>query len=482
MKITPNQNTSVSGDIIPQKRLITGCCRILSITAVLYLLLTAASSANPQLFPVYPVIRNNVLFWEKIYSYYSINTAVIHDKTNPQIIYSAVSLLDSRHKYAKAYNQKKIKLVKNRYRRILIKLSQGKAGVKQLTRVKNLFPPNTAPQTFKKAADNIRDQRGLKENFIQGVVRSGAYITEIKSIFNIYGLPAELAYLPHVESSFNVNALSKYGASGIWQFTRETGKQYMQINQAVDERRDPIVAARAAARLLRDNYNRLHSWPLAITAYNYGLSGMLRAKNDQGSYEKIFSSYHEGYFKFASRNFYSEFLAAVKVAKKLEKSQKLKLAKPIKTRSFRLPDYASMPALCRYLRLSQEQIKKLNPALLPPVFTGKSYVPKNYLLHLPKSISLQTLQHIPASVYHSGQKASPYRVKKGDNLTSIARKYGVSINSLIRLNRLGKNTGIKAGQILKIPIKGKKKASRPKIIRDANYKVKKRPGKGGSNP
>ena len=124
--------------------------------------------------------------------------------------------------------------------------------------------------------------------------------------------------LLRVESSFNPRAFSKAGAAGLWQFTRGTGSDYLAVNALIDERYDPYAATDAAARLLKDNYKALGSWPLALTAYNYGRAGMLRAVRNHGSYEGIFTSYEGGSFKFAARNFYSEFIAAARVAKRLE--------------------------------------------------------------------------------------------------------------------------------------------------------------------
>src|SRR4029434_3592640 len=116
-----------------------------------------------------------------------------------------------------------------------------------------------------------------------------------------------------VESSFD-NVRSKAGAVGVWQFTKGTGKLYLTINNKVDERLDPTKAARAAARLLRDNYLALQDWPLAITAYNHGRGGMLRAQGEYGSdLVSIIENYDGPVFGYASMNFYSEFLAAVDV-------------------------------------------------------------------------------------------------------------------------------------------------------------------------
>ena len=86
--------------------------------------------------------------------------------------------------------------------------------------------------------------------------------------------------LPHVESSFNAAAYSKVGAAGLWQFMRSTGRRYMRVDDAVDERLDPYRSTEAAAQLLAYNYRVLGSWPLALTAYNHGAAGMRRAEGN----------------------------------------------------------------------------------------------------------------------------------------------------------------------------------------------------------
>ena len=88
----------------------------------------------------------------------------------------------------------------------------------------------------------------------------------------------------------------------------------MRVRRGLDERRDPIRSSKAAAQLLEQNYKILRSWPLAITAYNHGIGGLSKARKTKGSEEAIFSDYSTRRFKFASRNFYSEFLAARHVA------------------------------------------------------------------------------------------------------------------------------------------------------------------------
>lgn len=416
--------------------------------------LPAYALGNTSQFPLYPIIRDNVFFWEKIYSTHSINTAVLHDKNDLSIVYAIISLKDSSYRNAERINKKKIKSAKRKYQTILENLAKGKsARFGQTKKVKNMFPASATKRTFAKATENIRIQMGLKERFVEGVIRSGAYMQDIKQIFKSHNLPQDLAYLPHVESSFNLKAHSKFGASGIWQFTRATGKQYMQIDDAVDERRDPIIAAHAAAKFLKNNYKDLQNWPMAITAYNYGKAGMMRAKKDKGSYEKIFTSYNQGHFKFASKNFYSEFLAAVYVAKKLEQSKKLKLHHPKSTYSVRLPAFTNTNKFCRYLQLSTEELKTLNPALLSTVFTGEKYIPKDHYLRLPAArVNKDALSNMPSSLFYSNQKQSlTYKVKKGDSALKIAIKHKVTLKELSKKNNLNKQSHIYIGQTIKIP-------------------------------
>jgi membrane-bound lytic murein transglycosylase D len=211
---------------------------------------------------------------------------------------------------------------------------------------------------------------------------------EIKKIFQDYRLPLELAYLPHVESSFTVEARSKAGAAGIWQLTRATGQDYLLISDAVDERLDPILAADAAARYLRGNYDKLQSWPLALTAYNYGANGMMRAKNAMGDYERIFREYEEGYFKFAARNFYSEFLAALRVAKRLEKDPSVIRHQPRPSRRHVVARPSYIQEIERATGISRTEIAGNNPALLQPVVAGFARIPQGHALRLPLASSL----------------------------------------------------------------------------------------------
>ncbi|MEE4166413.1 MAG: lytic transglycosylase domain-containing protein, partial [Desulfocapsaceae bacterium] len=342
------------------------------------------AEADPKLFPHYKEIAANVIFWEKVYSTYSVNTAIIHDQNDLSIVYAAIPLEAATVPGAQKENSRRIKQAKDHYAGLLARLAEKtKPSSSEEIRVSALFGTRHYPKKYKEAAENIRAQTGLKERFAEGVARSGAYMGKIQQIFRNHGLPEDLAYLPHVESSFDPSAFSKFGASGMWQFTRATGKEFLRIDYIVDERRDPILAAEAAARLLKKNHALLGSWPLALTAYNYGAAGMKRAVNQEGDYVSIFRNYRKGYFKFASRNFYSEFLAAVDVAKKQERSAALRFDKPLSAITVTMPAYVDATQLCAYLGITVNQLRQYNPSLRKPVFDGTKYIPKDFVLKLP---------------------------------------------------------------------------------------------------
>jgi len=294
-----------------------------------------------------------VTFWINIFTKYSKEQGIIHDINNLNIIYDIIKLDPSETRAASRNNKKKIKTAYKKYKAILLTLSQNKTGLtKEEKKIAALFKPGTSAKIYKNAAFNIRCQTGLKKQFKTGLVRSGSVIEEFKRIFRSHGLPTDLTYLPCVESSFNFKAYSKFGAAGIWQFTRSTGKQYMTVGYVVDERRDPYISTDAAARLLKRNYSTLRSWPMAITAYNHGLAGMRRAKKAKGSYEKIVKSYRSRSFKFASRNFYSEFLAARHVAKNSESYfGKIRYQKPYPFKSLKTKGYLSVDPISSHLNL-----------------------------------------------------------------------------------------------------------------------------------
>jgi membrane-bound lytic murein transglycosylase D len=212
----------------------------------------------------------------------------------------------------------------------------------------------------------VRSQRGAKEQFIAGLKLSGRYMAQMKKIFREEGVPTELAYLPLVESSFNVRARSSVGALGMWQFMPATGKKFLRIDDDVDERRDPLVSTRAAARLLKQNYRLLGNWPLAITAYNHGTEGMFRAVDEVRSENlvEMIRRYQSPTFGFASKNFYAEFVATVQIVSDIESYfPTLRMHRPVALQEVQIKRPLPLQSLLQRAAISQNDFFEWNPAL-----------------------------------------------------------------------------------------------------------------------
>ncbi|MDW7773386.1 MAG: transglycosylase SLT domain-containing protein [Desulfobulbaceae bacterium] len=418
-----------------------------------FLLFSTVRSEAGDLFPLYDSIKPNVRFWEDVYGRYTTRQGILHDRDNLAIVYTVVDLVDWRAPGSARINRQLINLARERYKNILTDLAAGEEPVTTVEkRVASLFP-GTSHQAYDKARNNIRLQIGQKDRFLEGVIISGAYMPAIKKIFKAHNLPPELAYLPHVESSFNLEAHSKAGAAGIWQFTNSTGKQYMTIDSVVDERLDPFLSSQAAALFLKGNYKYLESWPLAITAYNYGRPGMIRAKEKMGDYENIFNNHQTGLFKFACRNFYPEFLAALQVARKIEADPSIAVNRPEAAISVRMNGYARAHDLLNYFKIDKRDFARLNPSLKKPVLEDKKYIPKNFLVRLPAHERTRDLAaNLPQSIYRENQiRDGIHVVQRGDTVGSIALKYRTSLAEIIQENRLDSRATIRIGQKLKIP-------------------------------
>jgi membrane-bound lytic murein transglycosylase D len=412
--------------------------------------------AAAETFPRPEVIQPNVSFWIKVYSEYPTTRAIVHDSINLGVVYEVIALKPYDASGARKINRQRMKRARAKYQGILKRLAADPAGRDpEARRVAALFGAQAGSKAFQQAASRVRCQIGQKDRFRAGLIRSGAYIDEIRAILKQYGVPADLAYLPHVESSFNPKAYSKFGAAGIWQFTRSTGKRFMAVGYEIDERRDPIRATHAAARLLKENHDRLGSWPLAITAYNHGAAGVARAKRKHGDYPAVFRSYRSRTFKFASRNFYSEFLAARQVAANHHQYfDALALDRPTPTQTVVLEGYARFADLQAHFGVDASTMHALNPALRAPVLNGQKHIPKGYHLRLPQPEgNAPEWAAIPEILYLAAQKPSRfYTVQRGDTAGRIARTHGVRLADLIAANNLNRRATIYPRQTLRLPL------------------------------
>ncbi|OQX19007.1 MAG: hypothetical protein BWK76_05815 [Desulfobulbaceae bacterium A2] len=429
-------------------------------------MLCAAVAGAADAFPVPARIAANVAFWEKVYGQYSINETVLHDRQNLGIIYGTIEMERADVPGAAERNRQQVQAEINRISSLLRGLADGATPSTPRERQVAALFAGQSPVALRQAADNIRAQGGLKERFLQGVRRSGAYIKEFRRMFAAAGLPQELAYLPHVESSFDSDARSKAGAVGLWQFTSDTGRCYLAVNALVDERLDPWRSSYAAVRYLKESHDALGDWPLALTSYNYGRAGMIRAKQALGSYERIFAEYNGGHFKFAARNFYPEFLAALRVARRLEADPTVARDRPRSTTTRELSQGLTIIEAAQRYGISRNELIELNPALLATVVSGQRAIPRGYALRLPAAASgtavaaagpkapapqvLVTEQQ--SKERHAGdQKMVRYQVRQGDTVTSIAKRHNVGKETLMAANKLSREATIQVGQYLNIP-------------------------------
>jgi membrane-bound lytic murein transglycosylase D len=354
---------------------------LLIICCILFCRITFAADT---LLPRPPELEPDVQFWIKVYTSISTNEGVIHDQHQLSVVYETLHFEPDTPPHERAH---RVDAERERYHDILLRLARGvEPQDADERRVKELWGVDGTPLRLTQAAEDIRFQLGQSDRFRAGMVRSGAWETHIGEVLANLGLPPELAALPHVESSFDPYAYSKVGAAGLWQFMRSTGRRFMRIDNAVDERLDPYRATEAAAQLLSYNYRLLGSWPLAITAYNHGAEGMRRAREQLGTDDivRIVRDYHSPTFGFASRNFYVSFLAALSVAQNPDKYfRNLDRSTESGFQELKVPSSVSAASLLRTLGVDRETLRGMNPALRPAVWNGQRPVPAGYVLRVP---------------------------------------------------------------------------------------------------
>jgi membrane-bound lytic murein transglycosylase D len=261
-----------------------------------------------------------VAFWRDIYVKWRRSEVVFHDDRHLDVIYEIITLpgyvdesltLEQKEIVSRRRNFWKAQLAvlesKLRYH---APLSVGDREL--IARLESSGRP--LDSLLHGAAERVHAQRGTRERFKRGLEISAGYERQFRKIFRDAGLPEDLAYLPHVESSFQPAARSSAGAVGMWQFTKAAAKQFMPAGK-VDRRLDPYASAVGAANYLGYAYSMLGNWPAAITSYNHGINGMKRAQGQFGpDFARIVQNYASPAFGFASRNYYAQFLAAREIA------------------------------------------------------------------------------------------------------------------------------------------------------------------------
>src|ERR1700736_794657 len=434
-----------------------GLARLL-LGGVLVLLAATRVLAAEDPMPRPAELERDVQFWIRVYSEVDTNGGFLHDQYNLGVVYETLHFTSNT---SPRERERAVDQARSRYAAALRRIAAAKDGPlsDDDQRIKDMWGSEGTPSRLLEAIDDIRFQLGQADRFREGLIRSGAWETHIAETLANLGLPAELAVVPHVESSFNPAAYSKVGAAGLWQFMRSTGRRYMRIDSAVDDRLDPFRSTEAAAQLLAYNYRVLGSWPLALTAYNHGTAGVRHAKESLGTDDivKIVRNYNGKTFGFASRNFYVSFLAALEVDRNPEKYfgsiEKLSEAR---FQEVVVPGYVSIGSLERALKIDGTRLRALNPALLRAVWDGQRHVPKAYHLRLPIDGDKWTSDLLAARLspgeFFAGQpEPRRYRVRRGDTVANVADQYGVTPEALARLNRMRTSGKLKVGRVINLP-------------------------------
>jgi membrane-bound lytic murein transglycosylase D len=305
-------------------------------------------------------------------------------------------------------------------------------------------------------------QSKLRKRFSLWMGRSTRYMSIMKKILREYNLPEDLIFLAMIESGFSTKAYSRAHAVGPWQFIQETGARYgLRINSWVDERKDPIKSTRAAAQHLADLYNRFGSWYLAAAGYNAGEGKITRAlaMYNASNFWEI-SAEHCHYIKEETKQYVPKMIAAALIAKEPEKYgfSKISYQSPLTFDEVTVPGNVELKDVAAAVGVDVDTIVELNPELkrwvTPPG------VP-DYTIRIPQGTREKLLDNYaqlikpkPRVIY------AEHRVKKGERLSTLSKRYRVKASVIARANRIKANSALPTGLVLLIP---KKTGSSPDI-------------------
>jgi len=408
-------------------------------------------------------LQPRVNFWINIFTRYGDHHEVLHHRAYPQVVFKVLDFYRASTKLSeRALNKLKQAEIKRNttiIKQAVQNLASGAAPrsdlEKHIAYQMAFLGAGTDKYRELLQDDMIRSQRGIKERYFDAMQRSALYMPHIEKIFRSEGLPIELTRLPFVESSFNYSARSAVGAAGIWQFMPQTARYYkMMVNNIVDERLDVFDASRAAASYLKHAYEVLESWPLAVTSYNHGITGVARKVKTLGTRDitSIVEHRTQRLLGFASNNFYPELLAAITIyEQKHHYFPHLKMPAAIQYTEYRLPHPATVGYLAQQLHTSVHELMPLNYALLSPIWTGRYRIPQGYNLKLPARSAKYVNNLSKEQPYQVGTSSvygtNSYKVRSGDTLISLARKFNLTVAQIKKLNNLN-STILKVGQVL----------------------------------
>ncbi|MGL5262312.1 MAG: transglycosylase SLT domain-containing protein [Bacteroides sp.] len=295
------------------------------------------------------------------------------------------------------------------------------------------------------------------------------YIPIFEEALDTYNLPIELKYLPIIESALNPTAVSRAGATGLWQFMLRTGKKYgLEISSLVDERRDPIKSTWAAAQYLKDLHDMYNDWNLVIAAYNCGPGNVNKAIRRAGGSTDYWAIYD--YLPRETRGYVPAFIAANYVMTYYcdHNICPVEGVLPTLSDTVLVNQDLHLDQISAICDVKKEELRSLNPQYKRDIVPGNTQLSS---LRLPQDVIATFIENqdtiynynrdsifkkrktvkAGSTAVHSkpSAKTTYYKIQRGDNLSTIARKHGVSVAKLREWNGL-KNDNIRAGKTLKI--------------------------------
>ena len=295
-----------------------------------------------------------------------------------------------------------------------------------------------------------------KNQFLAAYRRSGRYRSYIAKALREAGLPEELSWLPLIESGYKVKALSKARALGLWQFIPSTGYKFgLKRNRYIDERLDPYKSTRAAIEYLKELHQIFGDWVTVLAAYNCGEGRVLRViRNQQVNYLDNFWDLYRRLPRETAR-YVPRFLATLHIVNNPEKYGLIgvKPDPPVAFDTLTVARRVQLSRVAKVAGVSAAELKLLNPELRRGILP-----PDPYELKVPPGKSdglLAKIERLPqSSPPPGGGTYVVHRVRRGETISTIARRYHTSVHLIARANNLNRRYLIVAGQRLKIPRRG----------------------------
>lgn len=296
------------------------------------------------------------------------------------------------------------------------------------------------------------------------LARSNRYADIMKKILRDNGLPTDLFYIAMIESGFSARATSHAAAVGYWQFIRGTGKRFgLEINPLVDERRDPVLSTQAAADYFKGLYNIFGSWYLSMASYNVGENRVQReiVKNKTRDFWELARKRR---LPRETMNYVPKYLAAKMIGKNPEQYgfTEIEYDEPIEFDHVTVDHAVNLKMLSEKMNLDYEIMKALNPKFRGEVAPLKG---GNLTLRIPVgTIEVATVAALESKVdkvvyIADVGETTTYRVRSGDNLYTIARRFGSSVAALRDANNLSRKSLLRIGQRLQVPDRGVRRAA-----------------------